>query len=189
MPLITTQSARGYGWSSAVSAVVGDYESIQTIPVGVGGTSTITFSSIPSTYKHLQIRYNSSFSTTGSSDSFLTARFNSDTASNYNSHYVLGDGSGGSVGSSSSGNATNCWFGVTTSGNTGVFQGNVIDILDYASTSKNKTIRVFSGSDRNGNGVIVHASALWMNTAAMNSIVISGSISQYSHFALYGIKG
>lgn len=181
---ISTGIKRSKFWDQ--TAELSDYESIATQVVGSGGASTITFSSIPSTYKHLQLRYNSLYVTSGSSDTFLTARFNSDTASNYFSHYILGDGS--TPGAGNSGSATNCWFGVSTYGNTGVFQGNIIDILDYASTSKYKTIRVFSGSDRNGSGVVVLASALWKNTAAMNSIVISGNISQHSHFALYGIK-
>ena len=32
------------------------YESIATVTVGAGGSSSISFTSIPSTYKHLQIR-------------------------------------------------------------------------------------------------------------------------------------
>lgn len=33
-----------------------DYDSIATTTVGAGGAASITFSSIPSTYQHLQIR-------------------------------------------------------------------------------------------------------------------------------------
>ena len=36
--------------------VLNSYESIATVTVGAGGTSTITFSSIPTGYTHLQIR-------------------------------------------------------------------------------------------------------------------------------------
>ena len=41
---------------SAKTGNLSSYESIQTITVGSGGASTIVFSSIPSTYAHLQIR-------------------------------------------------------------------------------------------------------------------------------------
>jgi hypothetical protein len=186
---ISTGVKRSKVWDQSAQLLVDGYESIATQAVGSGGASSITFSSIPSTYKHLQIR-NVSRQVTGSgpSDTFVTARFNGDTAGNYMSHYFLGDGSSAGAGATSV-SSTNCWFGVNATGNAGTMQANIIDILDYANTSKHKTIRVLSGSDRNGSGVIVLQSALWMNTAAMSSIVITGTFTEYSHFALYGIKG
>jgi hypothetical protein len=43
------------------SAITGNlvttsYESIETVTVGSGGSATVTFSSIPATYTHLQIK-------------------------------------------------------------------------------------------------------------------------------------
>jgi hypothetical protein len=170
--------------------ITNSYESIATVTVGSGGASTISFSSIPGTYKHLQIR-NISAQATGAapSDTFVTARFNGETtATNYMSHYILGEGSNALAGAATP-SSNNCWFGVNCTGNSGAFQGNIIDILDYANTDKYKTIRILSGSDRNGSGVVIMISALWMNTSAMTSIVISGTWTQYSSFALYGIRG
>jgi hypothetical protein len=174
--------------SSGGVTVSNSYESIATVTVGSGGASSITFSSIPATYTHLQMR-NISRQATGSgpSDTFVTARFNGDSASNYAMHYLLGDGGSAAAGANTS--QTNCWFGVNVTGNSGAMQGNIIDILDYTNTNKYKTIRVLSGSDRNGSGVIALQSALWMNTSAMSSIVITGTFTEYSSFALYGIKG
>ena len=78
------------------------------------------------------------------------------------------------------------------SATSGVFAAAVIDILDYANTNKNKTIRALDGLDNNGSGTVAFSSSLWSSTSAINSIEISGlggTIQQYSSFALYGIKG
>ena len=66
-------SASAYGLFSLQST--NSYESIQTVTVGSGGQSTISFTSIPSTYKHLQIRMLAR--ATGASTVGLI-RFNSD---------------------------------------------------------------------------------------------------------------
>jgi len=75
--------------------------------------------------------------------------------------------------------------GSTTSG-----FGGVTDILDYASTNKNKTVRTLGGFDANGSGYVNLTSNLWSNTAAINTITINavGTFNQYSQFSLYGIK-
>jgi hypothetical protein len=171
--------------------VAGDYESIATTVVGSGGTSTITFSSIPSTYKHLQVR-GIIRSTNAGTDANARLRFNSDTGSNYRFHYLGGSGSSAYAGDS--GAVTFAYAGLSSaaSSTSGVFGVQVIDILDYANTSKNKTVRSLSGVDNNGSGFIELDSSLWINTAAINNISIfftSGNLAEYSHFALYGIKG
>jgi subtilase family serine protease len=76
----------------------------------------------------------------------------------------------------------------------GIFGAAIIDILDYANTNKYKTIRILSGNDNNGSGTIRFSSgALYSNTNAVSSITLvsgsSGNWSEYSQFALYGIKG
>ena len=70
----------------------------------------------------------------------------------------------------------------------------IIDILDYADTNKYKTIRALSGGDRNGSGFIELVSSLKDTTSAVTSVALietdpSYVLTQYSHFALYGIKG
>jgi hypothetical protein len=172
--------------------VIGDYESIQTHIVGSGGQSSITFTTIPSTYKHLQIR-GIIRSTNSGTDANARLRFNSDTGSNYRFHYLGGSGSGSGY-AGDSGATTFAYAGLSSaaSSTSGVFGVQVIDILDYANTSKNKTVRSLTGVDNNGSGFIELDSSLWMNTAAINNISIfftSGNLAEYSHFALYGIKG
>jgi hypothetical protein len=171
--------------SSGAVAAGGSYESIATSLVGSGGTSTITFTSIPSTYKHLQIRALNLGSASGTD---IRIRFNSDTGSNYRTHFLYGDGSTAAAGTSSTTYSTIALTSLTTS-NPSAF---VTDILDYTSTDKNKTIRSLMGNDSNGSGYSVLYSGLWYATpTAITQIDItpnSGSFNQYSSFALYGIK-
>jgi hypothetical protein len=76
------------------------------------------------------------------------------------------------------------------------FSVSIIDILDYANISKNKTNRVLTGIDKNGSGSIQLTSGAWFNTAAITSITITpqsnttptNTLEQYSSFALYGVK-
>ena len=71
-----------------------------------------------------------------------------------------------------------------------VFGTQIIDILDYANTNKNKTIRSISGIDNNGSGDVSLTSNLWMNTAAITSFEIGGfgvNLAAGSRIDLYGI--
>jgi len=179
----------------------GNYTSIQTVTVGSGGASTITFSSIPSTYTHLQIRAisRSSSSAGGSSVSYgdtAYMTFNGDSGSYYNGHYLIGDGSAASSGV----NGTSGFMAISDLGGpfatqtANTFSASIIDILDYTSTTKNKTVRVLNGQDRNGYGRVLLQSEMWFNPTpqAITSISITESTSanfaQYSQFALYGVK-
>ena len=159
------------------------YESIQTVTVGAGGSSSVTFSSIPSTYAHLQIRY----FLKGSAANWNMIQFNGDTGNNYTYHAVYGNGASALAGGLTG--LTGWDFNYNNS--TTAFQGGVMDILDYSNTNKYKTGRCLHGFDENGSGIIELNSGLWMSTSAINSFTItqvSGSFSQYSTFALYGIK-
>lgn len=163
------------------------FESIATTTVGAGGTSSVTFSSIPSTYTHLQIRMMPLNSSGGAVD--VTAQVGNgsvDTGTNYNWHYLAGFGSSAGAGAFTSTSNISVGNSFTSSG------GSVVDILDYANTNKNKTVRTLTGYDSNSAGQITFYSGLWRSTSAINIITLtpgSGNFSQYSHFALYGIKG
>ena len=178
------------------------YASIATVTVGSGGASSISFTSIPSTYTHLQIRY---LAQTNRSliidDAFIT--INGDTTgANYYSHQIQGSGSSASAFSSAGnggGGVGIFWpyaFSATASGSYNYWAGGVIDVLDYANTNKNKTLRSLSGSNANGAApsgypaFVTLSSAAWFSTTAVSSITIksNGNFSQYSSFALYGIR-
>ena len=73
-----------------------NYSSISTVTVGSGGASIITFSSIPSTYTHLQVRGIGRSTNAGSGVTQFYMQLNGDTGANYSNHILYGDG--GSVG-------------------------------------------------------------------------------------------
>ena len=169
------------------------YESIATVSVGILGQSSVTFSSIPSTYKHLQIRGIARSSRVDQNGSFANVTFNADSAANYSWHFMNGNGSATQAIGRSAQNAIEVdrWASTLVTANTfGTF---VIDILDYASANKNKTLRYLGGYDGNGNGEIYLGSGAWYNSStAVSSITLtegSGNFVQYSSFALFGVKG
>jgi hypothetical protein len=160
------------------------FESIATL-TSTGSSTSLTFSSIPSTYKHLQIR---GIARDGVGNP-LQIQFNSDTGSNYAWHRLQGNGaSTAATGSATQSDINFIGYAEASASTYGV---SIIDIADYASTSKNKTLRTMMGYDANGTGLMLLNSGLWMNTAAINSIKIIGSaaLTSATTFALYGIKG
>jgi hypothetical protein len=170
-----------------------DFDSIATVTVGSGGSSSISFTSIPSTYKHLQVRLIGRDNRSLFRD-FFGINFNSDTGNNYAGHSLSGDGSSASAsGYSTFGEIQFLAVSASNANNASGFGACVIDILDYQNTNKYKTVRGLGGYDDNGQGVVQFQSGLWQNTNAITQIDItpgSGtSFSQYSSFALYGIKG
>jgi len=165
------------------------YESIASAS-GTGSSDTITFSSIPSTYQSLQIRGIVQW-TVGNNDT-LQLRFNSDTATNYASHHLMGDGTTVIA----TGLATQSRIRMSADGyswDTSYPISVIVDIHDYASTSKTKTVRIFMGCDLNGTpSRVLLASGLWNSTAAISSITIgtqsASSFQTTTRLALYGIK-
>ena len=174
-------------WVSGVDPDFGAFESIATYST-LNGLNTVTFSSIPQTYKHLQIR-TSSVATT---DGYISSRFNADSGSNYAWHVLSGDG--GSA--TSAAFATQSSIRVTGYGaqmdSTNPYVS-VTDILDYTNSNKHTTIRTLQGKDSNGAGSAMFFSGVWFNSAAVTNIeLFLNSTKTYatgSHIALYGIKG
>jgi hypothetical protein len=170
----------------------GDFESIATVTVGGGGSSEINFTSIPSTYQHLQIRILSRDNRAATVNSVFY-RLNADTGSNYAYHILAGDGSNASAAAATSTAFTYGMLQTSASTTSNIFTVGIIDILDYANTNKNTTVRTLQGYDANGSGGIRLNSGLWMNTAAVNAVRLypdgAASFVQYTHAALYGIKG
>lgn len=191
---VQSQNAYGYGGYSDASnsitpTVPTSYESIATV-TATGSQSTLTFSSIPGTYKHLQIR---GIANDGS-DNGIVLRFNSDTGANYTQHRLSGNGTSASAaGSTGNSSAANIGW---ASGATNVYGASIIDIIDYASTSKYKTVRTFMGVDANASGgntgAVYLSSNLWLSTAAVTSVSIIDPVLNFTAgttFALYGVKG
>jgi hypothetical protein len=172
---------------------VGAYDALATVTVPSGGAATVNFVGIPTGYKHLQIRYIARSNRAVNRDSF-NIKFNSSTANAYWQHGLYGDGatagafnSGAALSSIEIGDVTGSSAAAST------FAAGVIDILDYASTNKNKTIRSLTGADINGaGGGLDFWSGMWTDTTAVNEINLIArstfSFVEYSQFALYGVK-
>jgi hypothetical protein len=160
---------------------------IASVTVGAGGTTTVTFSSIPQTFTHLQIR-GILFSATAGAN--FAAQFNGDTGANYKGHYLYGSGSAATSGVSS--NTSGISVGYVSTANASYGDAFIFDILDYTNTNKYKTCRDLDGRDANGAGHIELFSGVWLNTAAITSITIASTgaptAAQYSTFQLYGIQ-
>ena len=170
---------------------LGDFESIATVTVGSGGAANIEFTGISGSYQHLQIRLLLRNTWGVNKREEVRLRLNSDTGSNYARHGLEGDGSSagafGSASQTSMGAGTLGGDGLTAS----TFSAGVIDILDYANTSKTKTVRVLSGVDGNGEGWLWIRSGLWNNASAVTTITLSSdngqTLKQYSRASLYGV--
>jgi hypothetical protein len=168
--------------------------------VSPSATGNVTFSSIPQTYSSLQIRaITKDTSTTlyGPTSAYVYLRFNG-TASGYMNHSLYGNGSSAVAYAGTTSNSIIELPGTYMSSNAtyaNMFSTFIIDIHDYASTTKNKTVRMIAGNDANGNGttnaVVSLNSGLWNNTAAITSINLYSAAGNYATgttFALYGIK-
>lgn len=170
--------------------IPGSFESIATVTPS--GTQTVTFNSIPNTYKHLQIRMitQQDYSTAGDFG-WINVTFNGSSGT-YASHFAQ------------SSNLTSYGFPnlsfmytadsylIPAGNNSTIFGAAIIDILDYADTNKNKVLRCLTGVNWNTSGMLRPVSGLWSNTSAITSITLTaanGNLKSGSRFALYGIKG
>ena len=178
------------------STVLTSFESIATVSVGSGGAATIDFTSIPATYTHLQIRAISrdTRAVSTNTNNMRVGNGSIDTGNNYATHYFDGDGSATYASWASSYSSMAYMIEPSANATANTFGALIIDILDYANTNKYKTFRFIGGCDINGTGgQIGMTSGVWMNTAAITDIRFfnnaNSNYAQYTHYALYGIKG
>lgn len=182
--------------SSLTLASVGAFESIASA-TATGGQTVISFTSIPGTYKSLQIRglYRDTVSATGVQSIIL--QFNSDTGTNYVWHRIEAGGTSVTASAATTQNyALLSDVGVGNSAAASTFGSSITNVIDYASTSKNKTIQGFGGTELNSStgsvGYVSFYSGLWLSTSAITSIQLKPGNTAFvagTTFALYGIKG
>ena len=153
--------------------------------------ATVTFSGIPATYEHLQLRFSAREDATGA-DGALGLRFNG-VGSGYTYHRMSGSSSTASAGSSISQSAI--WLYWCTSGayKATNYAGTVVDILDYGNGSKNTTIQSTMGlAASTGTPRVVSLSGMWDDVAAVTSITLivgfGSNIVRGSEFTLYGLN-
>lgn len=159
------------------------YEPIATTTLSTAASS-ITFSSIPSTYTDLRVV----FVGTGTTSVGLKARFNGDTGTNYSYTELVGSGSSAFSGTGTSLN----YFSLDPQRNlsTTIPIMSTLDVFSYAG-STNKTTLVTQSDDENGAGVVLRMVHLWRSTSAINEIsllLFSSTIAAGSIATLYGIK-
>jgi hypothetical protein len=160
------------------------YEPIATTTLGAN-TTTISFTSIPSTYTDLRVIYTFIRGANAGSEVFL--RFNTDTATNYSDISLYGDGT--SAASYRNTSATKIL--VNDSQGSATPSLGTIDVFSYAG-STNKTVLSTLSSDRNGSGWAQRGVGLWRSTAAITSVQLTcGQTNGWgvgSTATLYGIK-
>jgi hypothetical protein len=155
------------------------YTPIATQTVSSVATS-VTFSSIPSTYTDLVLICNT---VTALGVDILDLVFNSDTGSNYSSTQISGNGSAAS--STRYSNTSAMLIGLTDSNS----NTNISHIMNYSNTTTYKT--VLNRANAPTSGLARAEVGLWRSTSAINQILIrsdsSNAISAGSTFTLYGI--
>jgi hypothetical protein len=159
------------------------YEPIATTTLG-SAAATIDFTSISSAYTDLRLVIVGKYTSAGGNTRIT---FNSDTASNYSSTRIAGNGT-----SASSDRLTNQTFQRLN------FDGNsttipdllTVDIFSYAGSTF-KTSLITSTEDKNGSGSVIRIVGLYRSATAISSITISLSSSTFASgttATLYGIK-
>jgi hypothetical protein len=152
-------------------------------------TASVTFSAIPATFTHLQLRVVGRY-TAATSISNLTLRFNGDTGSNYGYQSLRGQATT-ITGAQSGGYQTSLLTGDMpgASAAASTYGSSFIDVLDYAKTTKIKTTKTFGGNA--GFLDVFMFNGTWNSTAAITSILVSDAVTSASFAAgsrisLYG---
>jgi hypothetical protein len=184
LSLLGILSAAGAGGAGPSGGAA--YELIES-SILLSNTATVTFSSIPQDFKHLEIR---AISSNASGSGSVSLRLNGDTGSNYAQHSLEGNGSlVASSANTSTAQIVVYPHGVNSASGNGAA---IISILDYANTAKNKTIRSLNGVVTTFNQVGLN-SGFRNNTEAITSIALfhqaGTNFRSGSRFSLYGIKG
>lgn len=155
------------------------YVALANITLG-SAASSVTFSSIPATFRDLVVVVN------GAASNNLTPRIrlNSDSGSNYSYVLMGGDGSG-PFSATATDTSARAGANTTTNGNR-VFQ--TYQLMDYSATDKHKTI-LARANEENAAGTWAVANR-WANTAAVTTVQVFTTANNFASgatFALYGI--
>ena len=197
MPLLSTLAgARGFGRLFQAAGSTNAYEWLETISVGAGGTSSITFSNLNtnygSTYQHLQLRITARTSRTNADSDPILIRFNNDTGNNYSRHGLRAYfGTIDSVGSTSQNGIFLTESCAVDKNAANVFSPVVADILNPFE-ARQKTVQATSGLLASGWYGTEFWSGNWANTSATTTItllpLIGPNFVSGSRFSLYGMR-
>jgi len=166
-------------------------EAIATQYLEADATS-VTFSSIPATYEHLQVRASDAAAGYSTGQTYYI-ELNATAGTGYSSHVIRAHSS--TVGANAlTGTAYiqiyDGLHGINT--NVSEYATITMDVLDYTNTNKNTSVLLNGGqSISNSNSRLFFGSGLWDDTAAITQIKFtpsSGDMRRGSSFTLYGIK-
>jgi len=158
------------------------YEPIATTTLG-STASTITFSSIPSTYTDLRLVF---VGKVQSAATDIIVRFNSNTSTVYSSTRITGDGASASAGRQASANHLRI---SNNSLSTTVPSFGTIDLFSYTAAIFKTSLSTYS-QDLNGSGQVERTVGLYRSTTAISTIELIGDGSNFSigtTATLYGI--
>jgi len=158
--------------------------------VGSGGASSVTFSSIPSTFTDLLVKISTRAAGSGTATN-QQLNFNGDFGGNYTSVFAEGTGSS-AVSYKNTGYSFHFIGNIPAAGATSSTFGNCEIYIPNYTSSNQKSISSDSVTENNGSAANQDLSAgLWTGTSAITSLTLtcgSGNYVQYSSFYLYGIK-
>jgi hypothetical protein len=159
------------------------YTALATLTL-TGGDSSITFASIPATYRDLIIVCNFQMSGTSSASRL---QVNLDGGANYNGVSMVGNGSATASGSES-GQTSARIFGASLGPSNTFNNVGIIQLMDYSATDKHKTILTRYGASTTD---VQAQASRWASTSAINSVTIFDVLGQTyqagSTFSLYGV--
>jgi hypothetical protein len=198
MPLLTTQSARGFGLTSLVTTPPGTFDLIETATV-TSSVSSVVFSNLnnyASDYKHLRIVSHTLDSAT-TNNTWINVRFNGDTGNNYyysNMRFSTANTAGSAAAVT---DANRFALGATdenpSGGDSSYGIVAVANIADYSSTNKQKSVISWGSQYQSTKWASGLWSGVWRSTSAITSITIfpDGGLNwaANSRIYLYGIKG
>ena len=157
------------------------YTPLATVTLGSSAAS-VTFSSIPATYRDLILVMNMTGATT--TDSNVNLTINSDTTqANYSAVYMNGTGSSAVSGTMTQPRDLTFWNYLTGTTRMTI----VTQFMDYSATDKHKTYLTRGDNAGTGTGAFAHR---WANTNAITSLAVTAasvSFAAGSTFNLYGV--
>lgn len=177
--------------SQAAGGGAGAYDHIETINIS-STTSSVTLSSIPQNYDHLQLMIFAKGSSNSSYMDNVILSYNNNSSYIYTNFYYASFGATTATSGGTGYNQVTVNGGMCQIGDSNVYAGADVQINDYASTSKWKTTRSTSGGVTSNDSWAGLQSHLFKSTDAITSIVCTpgaGSFVSGSYISLYGWGG
>lgn len=182
---ITLPSARGA--YSDVSEIV----SLATATITSAGAN-ITFSGIPQTYKHLELRVLGRSTNSGTACDEIRMRLGNgsiDSGSNYSWQHLYGSGTSASATYDINTSFMRIGFVSRDGNNSNLFQTTIIRIADYTSTKRKVVTGISGGANSGSQAIAAICDGLWNNTSAITDIGLYTELNWQvgSYVTLYGV--